>query len=110
MSAAAAARRPVNVTNLPAPKKGGHQAVPYKIVSNPLPEDAYTLPRKMRQSPYRDALVALAGAKRGSVLEFEDVKALVRLRPIARKLGYMIHVAERGTKLYVQIVDTGDDK
>lgn len=109
MSAAAVARR-VNVTNLPAPKPGGHKPVPFKIIANPLPEDAYSLPRKIRSSPYRDALIALAAAKRGSVLEFEDVKALSRLRPIAKKLGYTIHVAERGTKLYVQIVDTGEDK
>lgn len=110
MSAAAAVSRRVNVTNLPPPQKGGHRAVAFQIVENPLPVDAYTLTRKVRTSPYRDALIALASAKRGSVLEFADEKALAQVKAQAKKLGYTIHVALRPPKLYVQIVDTGEDK
>jgi hypothetical protein len=55
-------------------------------------------------------LVALASAKRGSVLRFESNSALTQIKAQAKKLSYKILVAENEGKLYVQIIDTGVDK
>ena len=88
----------------------------FEIVKNPLPVDAFhrRLPSGSKRHYYVDALTDLAKAKRGSVLRFASRKAHAGLTRAAKKLGYELHFALEGTgeqeALFVQIVDTGDDK
>jgi len=85
--------------------------VGFRIVANPLAEDAYKKPERKKQVPfYQQALMDLAQAKRGSVLCFDETRCLQQLRSAAKKMGWTILVAEDAGKLFVQVVDTGDDK
>lgn len=92
------------------PKRRDFSPVPFKIVADPLPTDRYRSSLSGRnRAHYKDMLIALAGSKRGSVACLESVKPLAQIKKAAVKLGYEVHFAEDGGKLYVQILSTGAD-
>lgn len=84
---------------------------PFELVKNHLPEDSYHLAlKKSKRGYYVDALKQLASAKRGTVLKFKSEKGMPGCKTAAKKLGYTLMFATEGEFLFVQIVDTGEDK
>lgn len=83
---------------------------PYKLVKNPLPVDAFKKTTTVPRSHFKDALIALAAAPRGTVLQFEKTHCEKQVKKAATALGYKVLFAVKEDTLLVQLIDTGEDK
>lgn len=82
----------------------------YKIVKCTLPNDAFKKSLTQGKSHFQDALKLLAGSQRGSVACFDNTRCAAQIKKAALKLKYTVLYAEDLGKLYVQLIDTGEDK
>jgi hypothetical protein len=97
-------------TAAPSNPKRNLAPTPFKIIANTIPVDRFhsKLNRNGR-TYYHDMLKALAAAKKGSVICLESAKPYPQIVKAAAKLGYEVHYAEDGGKLYIQLLSQGAD-